>query len=379
MEGPTEGWGGVCVWNEESRFKSPNRVSFQALYLPSDSWVRMGMGWSIGFHLETDYLNHFHPNCVRLWTDQSVGIWGKCGNYMPMGSFSCMWLRPLEAVPNSTFSRYPWGLLGISGIRLAFYCLQITQNRFYWEHLRSLCILQAPYTQDRLSHQTVKEQLVDFARFQWPLLFSRFFEVTKFSGNTWSLGAEDRSKIYRGGLDSVGKVFYCIFRSQLAQEPLHCCCKLERYLLLGWVRKAAPWADLPRDNWHPHQQVGVPERQDLKKPSLPLSERIFHVGGKCTFPAAPLGDLIWAWKGGLASVWETERDKFWSACKGNIEMTESSQLLEGMMILLSQKGIKEAQACIKTRMAQITNIVKPSSVVHVGSLYTSQVWWTWTG
>lgn len=43
------------------------------------------------------------------------------------------------------------------------------------------------------------------------------------------------------------------------------------------------------------------------------------------------------------------------------------------MILLSQKGIKEAQACIKTRMAQITNIVKPSSVVHVGSLYTSQV------
>ncbi|XP_069648012.1 unconventional myosin-VIIb isoform X2 [Haliaeetus albicilla] len=40
----------------------------------------------------------------------------------------------------------------------------------------------APYTQDRLSRQTVKEQLVDFARFQWPLLFSRFFEVTKFSG-----------------------------------------------------------------------------------------------------------------------------------------------------------------------------------------------------
>ncbi|XP_030312241.1 unconventional myosin-VIIb isoform X2 [Calypte anna] len=40
----------------------------------------------------------------------------------------------------------------------------------------------APYTQDHLSRQAVKEQLVDFARFQWPLLFSRFFEVTKFSG-----------------------------------------------------------------------------------------------------------------------------------------------------------------------------------------------------
>lgn len=51
--------------------------------------------------------------------------------------------------------------------------------------LSHLCIsmLQAPYTQDRLSPQNVKEQLVDFARFQWPLLFSRFFEVTKFSGN----------------------------------------------------------------------------------------------------------------------------------------------------------------------------------------------------
>uniref|UniRef100_A0A803TBL6 Myosin VIIB n=1 Tax=Anolis carolinensis TaxID=28377 RepID=A0A803TBL6_ANOCA len=42
--------------------------------------------------------------------------------------------------------------------------------------------LQALYTQDRLSPQSVKEQVVDFARFQWPLLFSRFFEVTKFSG-----------------------------------------------------------------------------------------------------------------------------------------------------------------------------------------------------
>lgn len=50
--------------------------------------------------------------------------------------------------------------------------------------------LQAPYTQDRLPPQSVKEQLVDFARFQWPLLFSRFFEVTKFSGNgkTYGMG-----------------------------------------------------------------------------------------------------------------------------------------------------------------------------------------------
>ncbi|NWQ78989.1 MYO7B protein, partial [Columbina picui] len=51
-----------------------------------------------------------------------------------------------------------------------------------WVSLITYAHAKAPYTQDRLSHQTVKAQLVDFARFQWPLLFSRFFEVTKFSG-----------------------------------------------------------------------------------------------------------------------------------------------------------------------------------------------------
>ncbi|XP_057282393.1 unconventional myosin-VIIb isoform X1 [Pezoporus wallicus] len=51
-----------------------------------------------------------------------------------------------------------------------------------WVSLITYAHAKAPYTQDRLSRQTVKGQLVDFARFQWPLLFSRFFEVTKFSG-----------------------------------------------------------------------------------------------------------------------------------------------------------------------------------------------------
>ncbi|EMP42626.1 Myosin-VIIb [Chelonia mydas] len=52
-----------------------------------------------------------------------------------------------------------------------------------WVSLITYAHAKAPYTQDRLSPQSVKEQLVDFARFQWPLLFSRFFEVTRFSGN----------------------------------------------------------------------------------------------------------------------------------------------------------------------------------------------------
>ncbi|XP_017349051.1 unconventional myosin-VIIa [Ictalurus punctatus] len=38
------------------------------------------------------------------------------------------------------------------------------------------------YTQKRFDPQRVKEDVVDFARFKWPLLFSRFYEAFKFSG-----------------------------------------------------------------------------------------------------------------------------------------------------------------------------------------------------
>ncbi|XP_063162991.1 unconventional myosin-VIIb isoform X2 [Candoia aspera] len=51
-----------------------------------------------------------------------------------------------------------------------------------WVSLITYAHAKAPYTQDQISPQCVKEQLVDFAHDQWPLLFSRFFEVTKFSG-----------------------------------------------------------------------------------------------------------------------------------------------------------------------------------------------------
>uniref|UniRef100_A0A8C5C3V0 Myosin VIIA n=1 Tax=Gadus morhua TaxID=8049 RepID=A0A8C5C3V0_GADMO len=39
------------------------------------------------------------------------------------------------------------------------------------------------YTKKRLDPQKVKEDVVDFARFKWPLLFSRFYEAFKFSGS----------------------------------------------------------------------------------------------------------------------------------------------------------------------------------------------------
>lgn len=42
--------------------------------------------------------------------------------------------------------------------------------------------LQGIYTQKKFDLQRVKEDVVDFARFKWPLLFSRFYEAFKFSG-----------------------------------------------------------------------------------------------------------------------------------------------------------------------------------------------------
>lgn len=43
--------------------------------------------------------------------------------------------------------------------------------------------LQAQYAQKQAKALAVQEQVVDAARLQWPLLFSRLFEVTTLSGN----------------------------------------------------------------------------------------------------------------------------------------------------------------------------------------------------
>ncbi|KAM4628290.1 unconventional myosin-VIIa-like [Polymixia lowei] len=51
-----------------------------------------------------------------------------------------------------------------------------------WAHLIMAAHKKGIYTQKRFDSQKVKEEVVDFARYKWPLLFSRFYEAFKFSG-----------------------------------------------------------------------------------------------------------------------------------------------------------------------------------------------------
>ncbi|XP_045154259.1 unconventional myosin-VIIb [Echinops telfairi] len=51
-----------------------------------------------------------------------------------------------------------------------------------WTSLIAATLAKAPYAQKQAATLAVKEQVVDMARLQWPLLFSRLFEVTTLSG-----------------------------------------------------------------------------------------------------------------------------------------------------------------------------------------------------
>ncbi|XP_026051993.1 unconventional myosin-VIIa [Carassius auratus] len=51
-----------------------------------------------------------------------------------------------------------------------------------WAQMIIATHIKGIYTQKKLDSQRVKEEVVDFARFKWPLLFSRFYEAFKFSG-----------------------------------------------------------------------------------------------------------------------------------------------------------------------------------------------------
>ncbi|TTI30672.1 Unconventional myosin-VIIa [Bagarius yarrelli] len=51
-----------------------------------------------------------------------------------------------------------------------------------WAHFIMAAHKKGIYTQKRVDPQKVREEVVDFARYKWPLLFSRFYEAFKLSG-----------------------------------------------------------------------------------------------------------------------------------------------------------------------------------------------------
>ncbi|CAN0290451.1 unnamed protein product, partial [Lampetra fluviatilis] len=51
-----------------------------------------------------------------------------------------------------------------------------------WAQIIAAAHKKAVYTQQRVDPRKVREDVVNFARFKWPLLFSRFYEAYKFSG-----------------------------------------------------------------------------------------------------------------------------------------------------------------------------------------------------
>uniref|UniRef100_A0A672LNV3 Myosin VIIA n=1 Tax=Sinocyclocheilus grahami TaxID=75366 RepID=A0A672LNV3_SINGR len=62
---------------------------------------------------------------------------------------------------------------------------ELASQQYYVDYGSEILMIassQGIYTQKRFVSQRVKEEVVDFARFKWPLLFSRFYEAFKFSG-----------------------------------------------------------------------------------------------------------------------------------------------------------------------------------------------------
>lgn len=77
---------------------------------------------------------------------------------------------------------------------------------------------QGIYTQKRMEPQKVKEEVVDFARYKWPLLFSRFYEAFKFSGVYHTHEAITLLQVRISCILSKHCLFFSLPRSQLAKE-----------------------------------------------------------------------------------------------------------------------------------------------------------------
>lgn len=62
------------------------------------------------------------------------------------------------------------------------FSVQGEQKMDYWLRKVAATYRRAYFLREKSAAQRVREDIVKFAKFKWPLLFSRFYEATKFSG-----------------------------------------------------------------------------------------------------------------------------------------------------------------------------------------------------
>ena len=62
------------------------------------------------------------------------------------------------------------------------HCLTSTKAQNYWTQGVAAAFRKSYFVRDRVPPLRVKEDIVNYAKYKWPLLFSRFYEAYKFAG-----------------------------------------------------------------------------------------------------------------------------------------------------------------------------------------------------
>ena len=60
--------------------------------------------------------------------------------------------------------------------------LTSSKAQTYWTHGVSSAFSKSYFVRNRVPPLRVKEDIVNYAKYKWPLLFSRFYEAYKFAG-----------------------------------------------------------------------------------------------------------------------------------------------------------------------------------------------------
>jgi len=61
-------------------------------------------------------------------------------------------------------------------------CLAMQKSMRYWSNKIQSSFRKGYFVRSRIAPLKVKEEIVNYARYKWPLLFSRFYEAYKFAG-----------------------------------------------------------------------------------------------------------------------------------------------------------------------------------------------------